>query len=142
MVSSNHSGFLFISRLLSGRLSTILCVASELPQVFCWYSSCLVPELTIFTGYHRVWAHSSYSTSTPLKIYLAAVGAGAVQGSIRWWSRDHRAHYRHTDTDKDPYSVRNGIMYSHLGWIILKQNPKRIGRTDISYLNDDAVVIW
>merc|ERR1712014_73156 len=92
--------------------------------------------LGITAGYHRLWAHTSYSASLPLKIYLAAVGGGAVEGSIRWWARDHRAHHRYTDTDKDPYSVRKGLLYSHFGWMIMKQNPKRIGRTDISDLND------
>jgi stearoyl-CoA desaturase (delta-9 desaturase) len=98
--------------------------------------------LGITAGYHRLWAHSSYSATFPLKVYLAAVGGGAVEGSIRWWSRDHRAHHRYTDTDKDPYSVRKGLMYSHIGWMIMKQNPRRIGRTDISDLNEDAVVVW
>ncbi|CAK7221087.1 stearoyl-CoA 9-desaturase [Sporothrix curviconia] len=98
--------------------------------------------LGITAGYHRLWAHSSYKATLPLKIYLAAVGAGAVEGSIRWWSRGHRAHHRYTDTDKDPYSVRKGLLYSHLGWMVMKQNPKRIGRTDITDLNEDAVVVW
>ncbi len=70
------------------------------------------------------------------------MGGGAVEGSIRWWSRDHRAHHRYTDTDKDPYSVRKGLLYSHIGWMVMRQNPKRIGRTDISDLNDDPVVVW
>jgi stearoyl-CoA desaturase (delta-9 desaturase) len=98
--------------------------------------------LGITAGYHRLWAHTSYSASLPLKIFLAAVGGGAVEGSIRWWARDHRAHHRYTDTDKDPYSVKKGLLYSHFGWMLMKQNPKRIGRTDISDLNNDAVVIW
>ncbi|KAJ9319535.1 hypothetical protein DTO271D3_304 [Paecilomyces variotii] len=98
--------------------------------------------LGITAGYHRLWAHSSYRASTPLKIYLAAVGVGAVQGSIRWWSRGHRAHHRYTDTTKDPYSVRKGFWYSHLGWMIMKQNPKSIGRADITDLNKDPIVIW
>ncbi|KAJ9635947.1 stearoyl-CoA 9-desaturase [Coniosporium tulheliwenetii] len=98
--------------------------------------------LGITAGYHRLWAHTSYKASLPLKIFLAAVGGGAVEGSIRWWARDHRAHHRYTDTDKDPYSVRKGLLYSHLGWMIMKQNPKRIGRTDISDLNDCPVVVW
>ena len=70
------------------------------------------------------------------------MGGGAVEGSIRWWSRDHRAHHRYTDTDKDPYSVRKGFIYSHIGWMVLKQDPKRIGRSDISDLNEDPVVVW
>ncbi|KAK7214119.1 hypothetical protein V2G26_021297 [Clonostachys chloroleuca] len=98
--------------------------------------------LGITAGYHRLWAHSSYKATTPLKIYLAAVGAGAMEGSIRWWSRDHRAHHRYTDTVKDPYSVRKGLLYSHLGWMVFKQNPKNTGRTDITDLNEDPIVVW
>ncbi|KAI9839271.1 MAG: stearoyl-CoA 9-desaturase [Sarea resinae] len=94
------------------------------------------------TGYHRLWAHTSYKATLPLQIFLAAVGGGAVEGSIRWWSRDHRAHHRYTDTEKDPYSVRKGLIYSHIGWMIMKQNPKRIGRTDITDLNEDPLVVW
>lgn len=70
------------------------------------------------------------------------VGAGAVEGSIRWWARDHRAHHRFTDTEKDPYSVEKGFWYSHMGWMVIKQNPKRIGRTDITDLNEDPIVVW
>ncbi|KAK7757690.1 stearoyl-CoA 9-desaturase [Diatrype stigma] len=98
--------------------------------------------LGITAGYHRLWAHSCYKATLPLRIWLAAMGAGAVEGSARWWSRDHRAHHRYTDTEKDPYSVRKGLLYSHIGWMVMKQNPKRIGRTDISDLNEDPVVVW
>ncbi|TQV92761.1 acyl-CoA desaturase [Cordyceps javanica] len=82
------------------------------------------------------------AASLPLKIYLAVCGLGSAQGSIRWWSRDHRAHHRYTDTDQDPYSVKKGFWYSHLGWVVMKQNPKRIGRSDITDLGEDPVVVW
>lgn len=98
--------------------------------------------LGITAGYHRLWAHTSYSASLPLRVMLAAFGAGAVQGSIRWWARDHRAHHRYTDTEKDPYSVSKGLLYAHFGWMVMRQDPKRAGRTDISDLNNDPVVIW
>ncbi|KKY15572.1 putative stearic acid desaturase [Diplodia seriata] len=98
--------------------------------------------LSITAGYHRLWSHTSYTATLPLRVFLAAFGAGAIEGSIRWWSRDHRAHHRYTDTDKDPYSVRKGLWYSHMGWILMKQNPRRIGRTDISDLNADPIVIF
>lgn len=101
-----------------------------------------IKNTNLFKGYHRLWAHSSYSATLPLRIWLAGVGGGAVEGSIRWWARDHRAHHRYTDTEKDPYSVRKGLLYSHLGWMVMKQNPKRIGRTDITDLNEDPVVVW
>ncbi|KAF2761846.1 stearoyl-CoA desaturase [Pseudovirgaria hyperparasitica] len=98
--------------------------------------------LGITAGYHRLWAHTSYKASLPLQIYLAAVGAGSVQGSIRWWSRGHRAHHRYTDTEKDPYSVRKGLMYSHIGWMVLNQDAKKIGRADVVDLNSDPIVRW
>lgn len=98
--------------------------------------------LGITAGYHRLWAHRCYKACLPLRIYLAAVGAGAMEGSARWWSKGHRAHHRYTDTEKDPYSVRKGLLYSHLGWMIIKQNPKRAGRTDITDLNEDPVVVF
>ncbi|KAM0666224.1 hypothetical protein ACQRIT_004944 [Beauveria bassiana] len=98
--------------------------------------------LGITAGYHRLWAHSCYKARLPLKIYLAACGLGAAQGSILWWSRGHRAHHRYTDTDKDPYSVQKGFWYSHIGWMVLKQNPKRIGRADVTDLDEDPVVVW
>ncbi|OOQ87796.1 Acyl-CoA desaturase [Penicillium brasilianum] len=98
--------------------------------------------LGITAGYHRLWAHRSYEASLPLKIFLACVGGGAIQGSIRWWSSKHRAHHRWTDTNKDPYSVHKGVWYSHFMWMALKQNPKDKGRTDISDLNQDPVVVW
>ena len=62
----------------------------------------------ITAGYHRLWAHRSYNAIVPLQIFLAFAGAGAAQGSIRWWSRGHRSHHRYTDTDLDPYNAQRG----------------------------------
>ncbi|KAK9767163.1 stearoyl-CoA 9-desaturase [Basidiobolus ranarum] len=99
-----------------------------------------VTGLGITGGYHRLWAHKSYSATLPLQIFLALAGGGAVQGSIKWWSRGHRAHHRHTDTDKDPYSAQKGLIYSHIGWLIMKPEPGAIGYADTSDLNIDPVI--
>lgn len=94
------------------------------------------------TGYHRLWSHTSYTATPVLQYVLALLGAGSIQGSIRWWSRNHRAHHRYVDTAKDPYSAHLGFMYSHMGWLVFKQNPKRVGRVEVADLNNDAVVTW
>uniref|UniRef100_A0A1D1ZAM8 Acyl-CoA desaturase n=1 Tax=Anthurium amnicola TaxID=1678845 RepID=A0A1D1ZAM8_9ARAE len=94
----------------------------------------------ITAGYHRLWAHRAYTASRPLQYALLFVASGAVQGSLRWWCRDHRAHHRYTDTDRDPYSAHKGLLYSHIGWMILKQNPNVLGKTDISDLNADWLI--
>jgi len=68
-------------------------------------------------------------------------GAGAVEGSIKWWSRGHRAHHRYTDTDLDPYNAHKGFFYSHIGWMLFKPRRKP-GVADISDLNKNEVVRW
>lgn len=66
-------------------------------------------------------------------------GAGAVQGSIKWWSRGHRAHHRYTDTDLDPYGAHHGLIWSHIGWMLLKPRRKP-GVADVSDLANNPVV--
>ncbi|KEY73475.1 hypothetical protein S7711_07499 [Stachybotrys chartarum IBT 7711] len=126
---------------LLGLVSTFyvpLMTKTGLFAVFYYFNT----GLGITAGYHRLWSHRSYQASFVLRLYLAAFGAGSVQGSARWWSREHRVHHRYTDTEKDPYSVRKGLMYSHMGWILTKQNPKKRGRTDISDLDQDPIIVW
>eukprot|EP00164_Ancoracysta_twista_P000409 GFYU01000557.1.p1 GENE.GFYU01000557.1~~GFYU01000557.1.p1 ORF type:complete len:776 (+),score=262.06 GFYU01000557.1:127-2454(+) len=96
----------------------------------------------ITAGYHRLFAHKAYDASFLYRFAMAMMGAGAVEGSIRWWCRDHRAHHRYTDTPKDPYSAHEGFWYAHIGWMLKKQIPGRIGRADISDFNEDPLIRW
>ncbi|OLL24565.1 Acyl-CoA desaturase, partial [Neolecta irregularis DAH-3] len=96
--------------------------------------------LGITAGYHRLWAHRSYSASLSLRIVLMLVASGAAQGSIRWWSAAHRNHHRFTDTEKDPYSMQKGFFHAHMGWIMMTPDPKKKGRSDISDLDVDPLV--
>lgn len=104
-----------------------------------WYAA---TGLGITAGYHRLWSHRAYSAHPVLKVLLALMGAGAVQGSIRWWGRGHRAHHRYTDTDKDPYSAHRGLIFSHIGWMLIKRPKNRLGYSDVSDLEAEAVVRW
>lgn len=96
--------------------------------------------LSITAGYHRLYAHKAYDAALPVRLFYAFFGAGAVEGSIKWWSHSHRVHHRYTDTPRDPYDARNGLFYSHIGWMLLKANPKNRARADISDLTLDWVV--
>jgi len=98
--------------------------------------------LGITAGYHRLWSHRAYQATLPVRWALMLGGAGAFEGSIKWWCRNHRAHHRYTDTDKDPYNARNGFFYAHLGWMLVKQNSDKIGWADISDLQKDRLVQW
>lgn len=96
--------------------------------------------LGITAGYHRMWAHRAYKATWPLRVFLMFGGSGAAEGSIKWWSNGHRTHHRYTDTDNDPYNARLGFWFSHMGWMVFKQNPKLKARTDISDLIEDPIV--
>lgn len=96
----------------------------------------------ITAGYHRLYSHRAYKASWPVEFVLLGWGAAAFEGSARWWSRNHRAHHRYVDTDKDPYSVHKGFWYAHIGWMVLKQDSRRSGRVDISDLNANSRVMF
>ncbi|KAF9032867.1 hypothetical protein BDZ89DRAFT_1063222, partial [Hymenopellis radicata] len=101
----------------------------------------LITGLGITAGYHRLWAHRSYNAHWILEYGLAMAGSGAVEGSIKWWSRGHRAHHRYTDTDLDPYNALRGFFYSHVGWMLVRPRRKP-GVADVSDLSKSAVVKW
>lgn len=96
--------------------------------------------ISITAGYHRLWSHRSYDASWPLRLIYAFFGAASVEGSIKWWGHSHRIHHRYTDTPRDPYDARRGLFFSHMGWMIMKPNPKNRARADISDLNADWIV--
>jgi stearoyl-CoA desaturase (delta-9 desaturase) len=93
-------------------------------------------------GYHRLWSHRSYKASWAWRLFLLIGGSAAFQGSAKWWCRNHRAHHRYTDTDKDPYNAKRGFFYAHLGWMLVKQNTKQVGWADISDLQADPMIMF
>ncbi|KAG7193464.1 uncharacterized protein KQ657_000883 [Scheffersomyces spartinae] len=96
--------------------------------------------ISITAGYHRLWAHKAYDAALPVRLFFAFFGAGAVEGSIKWWGHSHRIHHRYTDTHRDPYDARRGFWYSHMGWMLQIANPKYKARADISDLTSDWII--
>ncbi len=76
-------------------------------------------ELSITAGYHRLWAHRAYKAHPALKLFYAIFGGMAVQNSILIWATAHRVHHAHVDdVDRDPYSAKRGLWFSHIGWML------------------------
>jgi stearoyl-CoA desaturase (delta-9 desaturase) len=71
---------------------------------------------------------------------MMLMGSGAVEGSVRWWCRDHRAHHKYVDTEQDPYSSKGGFFYSHIGWMLVRQDKSKIGKTSITDLEAEPMV--
>ncbi|KAI9220244.1 hypothetical protein BC828DRAFT_348513 [Blastocladiella britannica] len=113
-------------------------------RTFVWaFTYYMITGLGITAGYHRLWAHKSYDAGLPYQIWMALAGAGAVEGSIRWWSRGHRAHHRYTDTEKDPYNAHRGLFWAHIGWMLVKPSGDKreaLGRVEMQDLDRDPIV--
>ncbi|KAL4077458.1 delta 9-fatty acid desaturase protein [Scleroderma citrinum] len=116
---------------------TPLCTKTTIWMVVYYFMS----GMGITAGYHRLWAHRSYNATKELEYLLALLAAASAQGPIIWWARGHRAHHRYTDTDLDPYNIRRGFLWAHIGWIIVKPRREQ-GKVDVSDLKANDVVRW
>ncbi len=84
----------------------------------------LATGLAITVGYHRLFAHSTFKANPFVQFLVLFFGAAAFEQSALTWSSGHRDHHRYVDTDKDPYSIKKGFWYAHIGWMTLwKQKP-------------------
>jgi stearoyl-CoA desaturase (delta-9 desaturase) len=78
----------------------------------------LIRMFAITAFYHRYFSHKSFKTSRPLQFVFAVLGASATQRGPLWWAAHHRSHHRHSDTEADPHSPRQGFWWSHMGWFL------------------------
>ena len=68
--------------------------------------------------YHRYFSHRSFTTSRVAQFVFAVLGNSAMQRGPLWWAAHHRRHHRHSDNAADAHSpIRDGLIYSHMGWI-------------------------
>ncbi|KAF7328362.1 Acyl-CoA desaturase [Mycena venus] len=111
-----------------------------------WFSSFywVMNGVGILVGYHRYWSHRSFNASLFFQYVIAIFGAAACEGSIMFWAREHRAHHRYTDTNRDPYNATFGLFWSHVGWTMVRppSGGHRSGWVDIEDLKNDKVVRW
>jgi len=92
--------------------------------------------LGITAGYHRLFAHRTYSPVAPVRWVLLAFGAATFQNSALSWSADHRAHHADTDGAGDPHAVTRGAWFAHLGWLF----RRREASADVTRLTDLGAV--
>src|SRR6185437_11504300 len=75
--------------------------------------------MSITGGYHRLWAHRTYEAHWSLRVFYLVFGTMALQNSVLVWSSGHRTHHLNVDDEeRDPYSIRRGFWFAHLGWMI------------------------
>lgn len=84
-----------------------------LPMLLCTFW--ILMGITV--GYHRLFTHRSFETSTFWKTVLLYFGTLGIYGSSVQWCAMHASHHQYSDTPKDPH---------YTGWRYLfwkKNNP-------------------
>ncbi|HKT74539.1 MAG TPA: fatty acid desaturase [Steroidobacteraceae bacterium] len=99
--------------------------------------------MSITGGYHRLWAHRAYDAHWSLRLFFLIFGTMALQNSVFAWCSGHRVHHLHVDdVDKDPYSIRRGFWFAHIGWM-LREYPSGVPNfTNIPDLRRDPLLAF
>jgi stearoyl-CoA desaturase (delta-9 desaturase) len=90
-----------------------------------WLACC---GLSITGGYHRLFSHATYRAHPAVRLFYLLFGAASAQNSALKWSADHRRHHQFTDQEADPYNIRRGFWWAHIGWVLVKEPPTDYAR--------------
>jgi stearoyl-CoA desaturase (delta-9 desaturase) len=84
----------------------------------------VVRAFGLTAGFHRYFSHHSFRTGRGFQLALAVLGTSAAQMGPLWWAEKHRRHHRFADTDRDPHSVRRGLWWAHVGWLVCSRHTE------------------
>jgi len=77
-----------------------------------------VRMIVVTAGYHRYFAHRTFSTSRVFQFLLAVGAQSAAQKGVLWWASHHRWHHKYSDGELDVHSAKqHGFFYAHMGWL-------------------------
>ncbi len=105
-----------------------------------FFGMTILSLMSISAGYHRLYAHRTHESATWLKLCYLVFGAASFEQSCMKWATEHRLHHRFVDTDKDPYNVKKGGWWAHIGWIIY-EDPAPLTNVPQDLLND-PLIVW
>jgi stearoyl-CoA desaturase (delta-9 desaturase) len=104
---------------------------------FVWLVFC---SMGITAGYHRLFAHCTYQPATWVRLTALLLGAASVQNSALQWVNNHRIHHSKVDRDEDPYNIKRGFIWAHIGWVLYKDPGHELSR--VRDLTADPLVMW
>lgn len=110
----------------------LLALLAALPWCFSWSGVALALIGTTVFGtlginlcYHRLLSHRSLAVPRWLERILATFALCSLEDTPARWVANHRLHHSHSDTDPDPHSPRDGIVWSHMGWLFRRAPQRR-----------------
>jgi stearoyl-CoA desaturase (delta-9 desaturase) len=100
-------------------------------------------------GWHRLFSHRAFKTTTTVRVILAILGSMAAQGPLLLAVAEHRRHHEHPDKQGDPHSPHlhpagwlgrlQGLWHSHVGWLVTANEHANTIRYVPDLLRDKAI---
>ncbi|HQZ68849.1 MAG TPA: acyl-CoA desaturase [Planctomycetaceae bacterium] len=120
-----------------GAVSAVVLIPSSPPSmttvlvtIVMWFLSLCIG---ITVGYHRLFSHRAFQTTTPIRVLIGICGAMAGQGPLIAWVALHRSHHKFSDEAGDPHSpwphgltwigTLQGLWHAHFGWVLSYDMP-------------------
>lgn len=117
-----------LNRLYIGTIAVmhLLALTALFPYFFSWIGfATMVLGIHVFgqgitIGYHRLLTHRSFKTPRWVEYTLAILGICCLEDSPVRWVAIHRIHHVHSDHQPDPHSPLVNFLWSHMGWLMVK----------------------
>ncbi len=110
----------------------LLALLAFVPWYFSWSGVAVMilfinvfGTLGINLCYHRLLAHRSLTVPLWLERTLATIAICSLEDTPARWVATHRLHHVHSDEEPDPHSPRDGIGWSHVGWLFTRADGRR-----------------
>jgi stearoyl-CoA desaturase (delta-9 desaturase) len=109
----------------------MLACLALLPWCFSWSGLVIalvgthVFGMGINLGYHRLLTHRSLKVPLWLERTLATIALCCLEDTPARWVATHRLHHVHSDEPEDPHTPRDGVSWSHAGWLFRRSPDRR-----------------
>lgn len=120
----------------------ILSLLAFLPYLFSW-TGVIVMLLGIHVfgqgitiGYHRLLTHRSFRCPKWVEYCFAILGISCFEDSPVRWVVVHRLHHVHSDEKPDPHSPIVNFLWSHFGWLIVRNRETHSLRATDKFAKD------
>jgi stearoyl-CoA desaturase (Delta-9 desaturase) len=137
----NWSNIFFFSVIhLTAVIGTPLYLISHSVPASIWWLTGLFyfgTGLSITVGYHRLFSHRCFKANKVINFLGLFFGAAAFEQSALKWSSQHRDHHRYVDTNRDPYNIKRGFFYAHMGWMLFHRLP--VNMSNVEDLSKDQM---
>ena len=106
----------------------LLALLAVLPWFFSW-TGVIVMVLGVWIFgqginlcYHRILTHRSAILPKWLEHFFVLMALCCMEDTPGKWVSMHRYHHKHSDHEDDPHTPLVNFLWSHIGWLIIKNS--------------------